>query len=101
MRGSTAQLSRDTTPRFPPVWTARYVAGFFTFCSLLTGHQKLEVVDKGSLHGTYVNGGNRIPTNERRELKDGDSLTFGAPIWRATQEFHPVTVKVGFRFTDP
>ncbi len=73
----------------------------FTFSSLLTGHQKLEIVDKGSLHGTYVNGGNRVPTNERRELKDGDTLTFGAPIWRATQEFHPVTVTVGFRFPDP
>jgi hypothetical protein len=62
--------------------------------------QKVEVTDLGSLHGTFLNGDERVPSDRRRELKDGDTLRFGAPIWRGTEQFVPVTVKVGLQFPD-
>ncbi|KAK3307996.1 uncharacterized protein B0T15DRAFT_549901 [Chaetomium strumarium] len=62
---------------------------------------KLEIHDVGSLHGTFINGGGRIPRTETRELKDGDMLRFGAPIWRGTEQYVPTTVKVGVQFVNP
>ncbi|KAL2133144.1 hypothetical protein VTI74DRAFT_2839 [Chaetomium olivicolor] len=60
--------------------------------------KKVEIKDLGSLHGTYVNGSDRIPTGKSRELKDGDTLRFGVPIWRGTEQFIPTMVRVGIRF---
>ncbi|KAJ4302309.1 hypothetical protein N0V88_002452 [Collariella sp. IMI 366227] len=59
---------------------------------------KVEIKDLGSLHGTYLNGGDRIPTRKYQQLKDGDTLRFGVPIWRGTEQFIPATIKVGIRF---
>lgn len=57
----------------------------------------MQVRDLGSTHGTFLNGDDkRIPEMELRELKDGDSLTFGAPVIQGTEQFAPTTVKVGF-----
>jgi hypothetical protein len=55
-------------------------------------------VDLGSLHGTFLNGNERIPANGTRELKDGDTVRFGAPIWHGAKQFVPTTVKVGLQF---
>ncbi|KAL2178045.1 uncharacterized protein P884DRAFT_131632 [Thermothelomyces heterothallicus CBS 202.75] len=59
---------------------------------------KVEIKDLRSLHGTFLNGDERIPADEFRELKDGDVLRFGAPIWRGLEQFVPTTVKVGLEF---
>ncbi|AEO56981.1 hypothetical protein MYCTH_2302609 [Thermothelomyces thermophilus ATCC 42464] len=59
---------------------------------------KVEIKDLGSLHGTFLNGDERISADEFRELKDGDVLRFGAPIWRGVEQFVPTTVKVGLEF---
>ncbi|KAK3359092.1 hypothetical protein B0T25DRAFT_514700 [Lasiosphaeria hispida] len=63
--------------------------------------KKIEIRDLGSLHGTYVNNEvDKIPQNELRELKDGDSIKFGVPVLRGHDTFSPTTVKVGISF-DP
>ncbi len=67
---------------------------------LLTVTQKLEVKDLGSLHGTFLNGDDRVPKKGFRELKDGDTLQMGIPIWRGAEQFAPITLKVGIRFSD-
>ncbi|KAK4251745.1 hypothetical protein C7999DRAFT_27823 [Corynascus novoguineensis] len=59
---------------------------------------KVEIKDLGSLHGTFLNGDERVPDDDFRELKDGDVIRFGAPIWRGTEQFMPTTVKVGLAF---
>ncbi|KAL2152596.1 hypothetical protein VTH82DRAFT_5780 [Thermothelomyces myriococcoides] len=59
---------------------------------------KVEIKDLCSLHGTFLNGDERISADEFRELKDGDVLRFGAPIWRGVEQFVPTTVKVGLEF---
>ncbi|KAL2171971.1 hypothetical protein VTG60DRAFT_1030 [Thermothelomyces hinnuleus] len=59
---------------------------------------KVEIKDLRSLHGTFLNGDERISADEFRELKDGDVLRFGAPIWRGVEQFVPTTVKVGLEF---
>jgi hypothetical protein len=63
--------------------------------------QKLEIHDVGSLHGTFINGDGPVPPKEIRELKNGDTLRFGAPIWRDAEQYVPTTVKVDFCFVDP
>ncbi|KAK4042688.1 hypothetical protein C8A01DRAFT_44309 [Parachaetomium inaequale] len=60
--------------------------------------KKVEIRDLGSLHGTYVNDSDRLAADELRELKDGDTLRFGAPIWRGQDQFVPTKVKVGLQF---
>ncbi|KAK0720753.1 hypothetical protein B0H67DRAFT_552875 [Lasiosphaeris hirsuta] len=63
--------------------------------------KKVEIRDLGSLHGTYLNNEvEKIPKNELRELKDGDSIKFGVPVLRGHDTFSPTTVKVGISF-DP
>jgi pSer/pThr/pTyr-binding forkhead associated (FHA) protein len=66
--------------------------------ALLTVDQKVEIRDLGSLHGTYVNDGERLAADELRELQDGDTLRFGAPIWRGQDQFVPTKVTVGLQF---
>lgn len=66
----------------------------------LTSIQKVEIADLRSLHGTFLNGGERLPVEESRELKDGDILKFGATIWQGTTQFVPTTVRVGVHFLD-
>jgi hypothetical protein len=62
---------------------------------------KLEIKDVGSLHGTFLNDRKeRIPTNQWQELKDGDAVTFGAPIWHSNEHFSPIKVKVGLGSPD-
>jgi hypothetical protein len=61
----------------------------------------VEVRDLGSLHGTFLNGGdNRIPDKKFLELKDGDRLTFGVPITRGAEQFAPTTVTVGLSYSN-
>ncbi|KAK4241020.1 hypothetical protein C8A03DRAFT_12714, partial [Achaetomium macrosporum] len=60
--------------------------------------EKLEIHDVGSLHGTFINGDGPVPAKKTRELKDGDTLRFGAPIWRGNEQYVPTTVKVGIQF---
>jgi len=60
--------------------------------------KKVEIKDLGSLHGTFLNGDERIPAEQLREIKDGDIIRFGAPIWRGTDQFVPTTVKVAVEF---
>jgi hypothetical protein len=67
---------------------------------LLTVAQKVEVKDLGSLHGTFLNGDDRVPKKGSTELKDGDTLQMGIPIWRGAEQFAPITLKVGIRFSD-
>ncbi|KAK4152806.1 hypothetical protein C8A00DRAFT_15936, partial [Chaetomidium leptoderma] len=63
--------------------------------------RKIEIKDLGSLHGTFLNDDiERVPTDGFRELKEGDTLRFGAPIWRGTEKFEPTTVKVGINFPE-
>ncbi|KAL2157725.1 hypothetical protein VTH06DRAFT_5208 [Thermothelomyces fergusii] len=59
---------------------------------------KVEIKDLHSLHGTFLNGDERISADEFRELRDGDVLRFGAPIWRGVEQFVPTTVRVGLEF---
>ncbi|KXX80569.1 hypothetical protein MMYC01_202248 [Madurella mycetomatis] len=59
--------------------------------------KKVEIRDLGSLHGTFLNGDDkRLPDMEFFELKESDTLTFGVPIMRGTEQFSPTTVRVGF-----
>ncbi|KAK4148035.1 uncharacterized protein C8A04DRAFT_23828 [Dichotomopilus funicola] len=60
--------------------------------------KKIQIRDLGSLHGTFVNDNDRVPKDHSYEVKDGDSLRFGAPIWRGTEQFIPTTVRVGVQF---
>jgi hypothetical protein len=60
--------------------------------------KKIEIKDLGSLHGTFLNGGQRISADEYVELRHGDVLQFGSPIWRGNEQFVPTTVKVGVQF---
>jgi hypothetical protein len=60
--------------------------------------RKIEIKDLGSLHGTFLNGDQRIPADEYVELRHGDVLRFGSPIWRGKEQFVPTTVKVGVQF---
>ncbi|VBB76190.1 Putative protein of unknown function [Podospora comata] len=62
--------------------------------------KKVQVRDKGSLHGTYLNEREKLE-KEPRELKDGDRLTFGLPVDRGTSRFMPVSVKFGVSFNEP
>ncbi|KAK0739875.1 hypothetical protein B0T21DRAFT_347135 [Apiosordaria backusii] len=62
--------------------------------------KKVQVRDKGSLHGTYLNEHEKLE-KEPKELKDGDRLTFGLPVDRGTSRFMPVSVKVGVSFNSP
>ncbi|KAL2023797.1 hypothetical protein VTK56DRAFT_1064 [Thermocarpiscus australiensis] len=62
--------------------------------------KRVEVRDLSSLHGTFLNGSEGICVKGFRELKDGDTLTFGVPIWRGPEKFTPITVKVGISFSD-
>ncbi|KAK4204341.1 hypothetical protein QBC40DRAFT_303743 [Triangularia verruculosa] len=62
--------------------------------------KKVQVRDKGSLHGTYLNKLEKLE-KKPRELRDGDRLTFGLPIDRGTSTFLPVSVKVGVSFNNP
>ncbi|KAK3899858.1 hypothetical protein C8A05DRAFT_17777, partial [Staphylotrichum tortipilum] len=64
------------------------------------GSKKIKVSDLGSLHGTFLNGEERIPKNESREVRHGDTLRFGGPIWRGTEKFVPATVRVGVEFVN-
>ena len=53
------------------------------------------------MHGTYLNGSKeRLHKGESAELKDGDMLKFGIPVWRGDETFAPTTVKVGIKFGD-
>jgi hypothetical protein len=62
---------------------------------------KIEIKDVGSLHGTFLNGRKeRLPTHQWHELKDGDTITFGAPIWHSNEHFLPIGVKVGLSSPD-
>lgn len=59
----------------------------------------MQIKDLGSLHGTYLNDDeDKIPSNESRELQDGDSIRFGVGVWRGSESFTPTTVKVGITF---
>ncbi|KAH6627056.1 hypothetical protein B0J18DRAFT_158616 [Chaetomium sp. MPI-SDFR-AT-0129] len=60
--------------------------------------KKIQIRDLGSLHGTFVNDNDRVPKDHSYEVKDGDLLRFGAPIWRGTEQFIPTTVRVGVQF---
>ncbi|KAK4104643.1 hypothetical protein N658DRAFT_185101 [Parathielavia hyrcaniae] len=60
---------------------------------------EIEIKDLGSLHGTFLND-ERIPADQWREVKDGDTLRFGAPISRGNEEFLPTTAKVGIECRD-
>jgi hypothetical protein len=60
--------------------------------------RKIEIKDLGSLHGTFLNGDQSITGDESVELRQGDVLRFGAPIWRGSEQFFPTTVKVDFQF---
>jgi pSer/pThr/pTyr-binding forkhead associated (FHA) protein len=61
--------------------------------------RKIEIKDLGSLHGTFLNGDQSITGDESVELRQGDVLRFGAPIWRGSEQFFPATVKVDFQFS--
>ncbi|KAK4121441.1 hypothetical protein N657DRAFT_635997 [Parathielavia appendiculata] len=60
---------------------------------------KIEIKDLGSLHGTFLNE-ERIPADQGREVNDGDTLRFGAPISRGKEEFLPTTAKVAIVICD-
>lgn len=60
----------------------------------------MEVKDLGSLHGTYLNGEEPVPRKGFREVKDGDTIRFGVPIFRGSDQYAPITLKVGIRFSD-
>ncbi|GAB1315084.1 FHA domain-containing protein [Madurella fahalii] len=61
--------------------------------------KKVQVRDLGSLHGTFLNGNDkRLAEMEFFELRDSDTLTFGVPIMRGTEQFSPTTVRVGFSY---
>ena len=69
--------------------------------TVLTSKQKVKIKDLGSLHGTFLNGDQSITGDESIELRQGDVLRFGAPIWRGSEQFFPTTVKVDFQFSEP
>ncbi len=65
----------------------------------LTGCQRVKIRDTGSMHGTYLNGNkDRLPNDELAELKDGDIIKFGIPVWRGQETFAPTSLRVGICF---
>ncbi|KAL1838228.1 hypothetical protein VTJ49DRAFT_2926 [Mycothermus thermophilus] len=62
--------------------------------------KKVELADLGSLHGTYLNGDERLPKEQARQLKEGDIIKFGATIWQGTTQHVPTTVRVDFHFSE-
>ncbi|KAL2268738.1 hypothetical protein VTJ83DRAFT_3584 [Remersonia thermophila] len=62
--------------------------------------KKVEIKDLGSLHGTYLNGDERLPKEQARQLKEGDMIKFGATIWQGTTQHVPTTVRVDFQFSE-
>ncbi|KAH6641665.1 hypothetical protein F5144DRAFT_142314 [Chaetomium tenue] len=63
--------------------------------------RKLEIKDLGSLHGTFLNDDQHLSAHDPVELRQGDVLRFGAPIWRGNEQFVPIVVKVDFQFCTP
>ncbi|KAK3996777.1 hypothetical protein QBC44DRAFT_365444 [Cladorrhinum sp. PSN332] len=56
--------------------------------------ETVSIKDTGSLHGTFVNNDARLVSNEPKELKKGDIVTFGQAIFRGSAEFLPTTAYV-------
>lgn len=74
---------------------------FSVYIAILTAEQKIEIKDLGSLHGTFLNDDQHLSAHDPVELRQGDVLRFGAPIWRGNEQFVPIVVKVDFQFYTP